>query len=140
MALSANTQREFQTGIYEDYPVAAAVDIFSGAAVGSNGVGYARPLQAGDVFLGFAVERASNASGGAGDLLTRVQPAGRIVLDVAGVSDVAANSRPAVYAVDDGSFTLTASTNSLIGYVSRWVVGSTCVVEFDASAARAAHQ
>jgi hypothetical protein len=53
---------------------------------------------------------------------------------------ITANDRPAVYASDDNTFTLTATSNSLIGYVSRWVSTGVAIVEFDAGVVRAALQ
>jgi hypothetical protein len=51
---------------------------------------------------------------------------------------VTANDRPAVYASDDNTFTLTSTSNSLIGYVSRWVETGVAIVEFDAGLCKAA--
>ena len=50
---------------------------------------------------------------------------------------ITANDRPLVYASDDNTFTLTAGSNSPIGYVSRWVSTGVAVVEFDAMTAQA---
>ena len=80
--LSADKPRYYQTGEHEEYPVIASDVIYEGAAVGENGSGYARPLQAGDVFLGFALETADNSDGSAGDIRVRVQAKGRIVLPI----------------------------------------------------------
>lgn len=137
--LSADKPREYHLGDFEDYPVVASDIIYEGAAVGENGSGYARPLQAGDVFLGFNQETADNSTGSAGDIRARTRTKGRIVLPISGLA-ITANDRPAVYASDDDTFTLTASTNSLIGYVSSWVSTGFAVVEFDAGLVRAALQ
>lgn len=137
--LAADTPRAYQLGDIEEYPVIASDIIYEGAAVGENASGYSRPLVAGDVFQGFAEAKVDNSSGSAGDLNVRVKSRGRVVLTVVG-STVASNDRVAVYASDDNTFTTTASTNSLIGYVSRWVSSTTCVVEFDAALVRAALQ
>lgn len=131
MALSANTPRTYQVGEQEEYPVAASAHIYEGSAVGENAAGYARALVAADKFLGFAVFEADNSSGSAGDIRVEVKRKGSIVLDVA-TTAITSNDRPAVYASDDGTFTLVSSGNSKIGYVSRWISGTTCVVEFDA--------
>jgi hypothetical protein len=137
--LAADKPRDYQLGDHEEYPVIAADIIYEGAAVGENGSGYARPLQAADVFLGFALETADNAGGSAGDKRVRVLTRGRAVLPIAGLA-ITANDRPAVYASDDDTFTLTATSNSLIGYVSRWIATGSAVVEFDALTVRAALQ
>lgn len=138
MALSANTPRAYQVGDNESYPVAASVTVYEGAAIGENASGYARPLTAGDVFLGFAIEPVASQSS-AGAARVEVKTRGRVQLAISSIA-VTANDRPPVYASDDGTFTLTASTNSLIGYVSRWVSTGVAIVEFDAALVRAALQ
>lgn len=138
--LADNLARDFQLGDREDYPVIATDIIYEGAAVGENGSGYARPLQAGDAFLGFAVSKADNATGSAGDVKVTVRARGRVRLTVAGATAITANDRVAVYATDDNTFTLTASGASLIGYVSRWIASTDVVVEFDAALVKAALQ
>lgn len=130
--LAANKQRPFALGDIEDYPVIAADIIHEGAAVGENASGYARPLVAADPFLGFAESKADNTAGAAGAVLVRVKTRGRVQLPVAGATAITANDRPIVYAADDDTFTLTASTNTPIGRVSRWVSSGVAVVEFDA--------
>lgn len=134
--LSVDKPRDFQLGELEDYPVIAADIIYEGAAVGENGSGYARPLQAGDRFLGFALEQCDNAAGSAGDKAVHVRTRGRAVLPISGLA-ITANDRPAVYASDDDTFTLTRGSNSLIGFVSRWISTGNAVVEFDAALASA---
>lgn len=137
--LAADLLRDFQLGEIEEYPVIAADIIYQGAAVGENGSGYSRPLVAGDVFQGFALENSDNSAGSAGDKRVKVRTRGLVVLPIASIA-ITANDRPPVYASDDNAFTLTASTNSLIGYVSRWVSTGYAVVEFDAALVRAALQ
>jgi hypothetical protein len=134
--LAANKPRAYQIGEREDYPVIATDIIYEGAAVGENASGYARPLAAGDPFLGFAIARADNSAGAAGAINVEVKTRGRVELPVTGATGVGdANHRPLVYASDDDTFTLTASTNSVIGRVSRWVSAAVCVVEFDSALA-----
>lgn len=137
--LSANKVREHQMGDEEEYPVIASDIIYQGAAVGENGSGYSRPLQAGDPFQGFAIAQADNSAGAAGAVGVNVRARGRIVLPISGVA-ITANDRPAVYASDDDTFTLTAGANSLIGYVSRWISSGVAVVEYDAAIVKAALQ
>ena len=131
MALSENTPRDIQVADREEYPVAAAGHIYEGSAVGENAAGYARPLVAADPYLGFAVFEADNSAGAAGVIRATVRKKGNVVLEVTGAA-ITSNDRPAVYASDDGTFTLTTTGNSKIGYVSRWISGTKCVVEFDA--------
>ena len=135
--LATDKPRPYELGTVQEYPVIAADIIYEGAAVGENASGYARPLQAGDVFLGFAESRSDNSAGAAGDKTVRVRRRGQVELAVAGATAVTANDQPLVYASDDDTFTLTASTNSIIGRVSRWVSSGVCVVEFDAALAAA---
>lgn len=130
--LAADTPREYSLGDTEEYPVIASDIIYLGAAVGENDAGYAQPLVATKPFLGFAESKADNSTGAAGDIRVRVRTKGRIRLTVAGATAITANDRPAVYALDDNSFTLTATSATPIGYVSRWLASNDCIVEFDA--------
>lgn len=130
--LAADTLRDYQLGDLEEYPVIADDIIYQGAAVGENGSGYARPLVAGDPFLGFALGPVDNTGGSAGDLSVSVRLTGKIRLTVAGATAITANDRPVVYASDDNTFTLTASTNTPIGRVLHWYASTDALVEFDA--------
>lgn len=138
MALSADTPRVYAVGEIEEYPVAASVTLYEGSAVGENASGYARPLVAGDPFLGFAVRGVAGGAS-AGGKNVEVKTRGRIQLAISSIA-ITANDRPAVYASDDGTFTLTASTNSQIGFVSRWVSTGVAIVEFDSALVKAALQ
>lgn len=129
--LAADTPRDYQLGDYEEYPVIASDIIYEGAAVGENASGYSRPLVAADPFQGFASEKADNASGSAGDVRVRVRTRGNVKLAISAIA-ITANDRPAVYASDDNTFTLSSTGNSLIGYVRRWVSTGVAIVEFDA--------
>ena len=95
------------TGDTQEYPVIAADIIYEGSAVGENGSGYARPLVAADPFLGFCVEEVENSAGAAGAKDVKVLTRGKTRLPIAGLA-ITANDRPAVYASDDNTFTLTA--------------------------------
>lgn len=129
--LAVDKVRDYQLGDLEDYPVIAADIIYEGAAVGENGSGYARPLVAADPFLGFATKQVDNSAGAAGDKLVQVKTQGRIKLGISGLA-ITANDRPAVYASDDNTFTLTSASNSKIGWVSRWISTGVAIVEFEA--------
>lgn len=135
--LAADKQRDFQLGEIEEYPVIASDIIYEGAAVGENASGYARPLQGGDAFLGFAEAKVDNSSGSAGDKRVRVRTRGRVKLAISALA-ITANDRPAVYASDDDTFTLSSTSNSHIGWVSRWMETGYGMVEFDALAVLAA--
>ena len=118
-----------------DLPVIASDIIYEGAAVGDNGSGLARPLVAGDPFMGFALKQCDNSAGAASAKNVNLQESGGIVLDVTGVSS-AADVGEAVYATDDNVFTLTASGASAIGKVMRWISSTKCVVKFESVAMR----
>lgn len=125
--------RTWELAEIEELPIVANDVIYEGAAVGEDGNGYVRPLVAGDPFMGFAIGTYDNIGKSAGDTLCRFKQKGKIVLAVAGATAITANDRPPVYAADDDTFTLTATSNSKIGYVSRWISSGLCVVEFDSN-------
>lgn len=131
--LAKDAPRTFLQGDFHDYPVIAADVIFGGAAVGDNGSGYARPLQAGDPFRGFADYKADNATGAAGDIDVRCRTRGRIQLSISGlaITDVGKD----VYASDDDTFTLTQGSNTRIGHVVAWVSTGVGIVEFATTSA-----
>jgi len=133
--LAVNKPRPYELGSIQEYPMVAADVIYEGAAVGENGAGFARPLVAGDPFLGFAESVVDNSLGAAGDRRVRVKRFGQVQIPVTGAAAITANDGPVVYASDDDTFTLTAGANSPIGRVSRWVESGVCVVAFDASLA-----
>jgi len=128
--LSANTPRAYEGGDRNDLPVIAADIIYEGAAVGIvSGSGHARPLQAGDKFAGFAKEQADNSAGAAAAITVRVQEKGKIKLNVSGavITDIGAP----IYASDDNTFTKTATSNTLIGFVHRFVSSGVVIVDYD---------
>lgn len=113
--LAADLPRPYELGDINEIPVIASDIIYEGAAVGDNASGYARPLVAGDPFRGFAEQKADNSAGAAGAVNVRVRRRGTVVLTLTSlaVTDIG----KVVYASDDNTFTLTASTNTLIGHV-----------------------
>jgi hypothetical protein len=127
--LAIDTPRVYELGDLNDIPVIANEIIYEGSAVGSSS-GYARPLVAADVFLGFAIQNCDNSLGGAGAEMVKVQVRGQIQLAVASVAITSIGL--AVYAIDDNNFTLTATSNSLIGKVKRFISSGICIVDFDA--------
>ena len=131
--LTQDEPRDYQTSDIESYPVIASDVIYEGAAVGENGSGYARPLQGGDPFLGFAVRVADNSSGAAGDVRVEVRTRGRVQVPI--TNAITDNDRVAAYASDDNTFTKTSTSNSKIGWISRWVSNSEAVIEFVATRA-----
>lgn len=137
MALSANTPRVYGLGDDNEFGVAASATIYEGSAVG-NTSGYARALTAGDIFLGFALAKAvGNATNGGVNV--RVRSRGYIQLAVASVAIT--DIGQAVYASDDGTFTLapgSAEANTFVGTVFRFVSSGIAIVRFDAGGAAGA--
>jgi len=130
--LAANKPRAYELGNRNEIPMIAADIIYEGAAVGVVAAsGHARPLQAGDKFVGFAEATADNSAGLAAAINVRVITNGLIALNVTSVAitDIGAP----VYASDDDSFVLTASTNSYVGRVHRFVSSGKAIVAFDAN-------
>jgi hypothetical protein len=128
--LALNTIREFELGDRNAFDMATGAKIFQGAAVGINtATGYARPLNAGDLFVGFAESKMDNTLGQAGDLRVRVYDEGKVQLSIANlvITDV---GKP-VYASDDDTFTLTATGNSYVGKVTRFVSAGVGMVTFE---------
>lgn len=136
--LATDAPRVYEVNLDPDFDEAPAVAtdiIYEGAAVGDNASGYARPLVAGDAFWGFAHTRCDNSTGAAGAKRVKLRQRGNIQLTVVGASAVTDKDN-AVYASDDNTFTLSSTGNTQIGKVKRWVSGTTCVVAFEAVAAR----
>lgn len=126
--LAVDKQRNFELGDINELPVIATDIIYEGAAVGDNASGYMRPLVAGDPFRGFAEAKVDNSSGLAGAKNVRLRRSGSVQLTITGIAITDVGK--AVYASDDDTFTLTSTSNSLIGYVERYVTSNTCVVKF----------
>ncbi len=119
MALSSNRELQFFTSrALVDIPVNDNTIIYKGAFVGLDATtGYARPLVAGDDFLGVAYSQADNTVSGhtAGGITVRLHQDLDIIHTLAGVAQTDLGKQ--VYASDDGTLTLTASGNSLIGRI-----------------------
>lgn len=137
--LAVDSKRDFELNVdpaYCDVPVIASDIIYEGAMVGeSSSTGTARPLQAGDVFRGFAVRRADNSAGSASDINVRIRQRGVVRIPVTGVSG-AADLGATVYASDDDTATLSSTNNSAIGKIVRWESGTTCLVYFEGAQVR----
>lgn len=117
--LTQDRPREYELGNVNEFSLAGGV-VYEGAAVGDNGEGKARPLVAGDPFLGFCERSQFHTA--------RVLRRGLIQLPVTGV--VSASLGAPVYAVDDDTFTLSADKNSLIGKVYRVIANDLAMVSF----------
>jgi hypothetical protein len=132
MALDRDTPIVQELGPIGEYPVALEARIFEGAAVGKDdGTGFARPLEAGDLFLGFSESQADNRTGeSGGEINVRTVQRGKRELAISGLAatDLGAD----VYASDDGTFTLTPGSNSFVGNVIRYVSSGVGVVTYEA--------
>lgn len=126
--LAIDKPRVYELGDLNSLPVVATDIIYEGAAVGLSS-GNARPLSAGDTFVGFCINNVDNSTGSAGDKRVQVKTSGEIKLSISGLA--ATDVGKPVYASDDDTFTLTASTNSYIGKVVRWESTGVGIVAFD---------
>lgn len=131
--LSADSANIFEVpSCMTDLPVKDNVVIYRGSAVGLTS-GYARQLVAGDLFGGFAEQKADNTITGHVDgfITVPVRRFGYVQLSVASVAvtDIGAD----VYASDGNTYTLTALNNSFVGKVHRFVSSGVAIVAFDLS-------
>lgn len=133
--LAADKVRKFRNlGPAIELPAVASDIIYRGAA-GGDSSGNIRPLQAGDVFVGFTDANCNNSAGSAGDKGVSLYVEGEVLLSITGVSSENDLST-AVYASDDDTYLLTASGNSSIGKISQWVTGTQAWVKFQGAAQR----
>lgn len=130
--LAADKPRQYEThdAWFDDLQMIATDIIYEGAAVGDNASGAARPLVAGDPFLGFCVRRVDNSTGAAGDRRVKVRRKGIVVIPVVGVTGIG-KIGDTVYAADDDTFTLSSTNNSAIGKITDVISSTTCKVYFE---------
>lgn len=130
--LTANTPLVYERGNTNSLPIKASTEIFLGSAVGLTS-GYARQLTAGDLFGGFADAHVNNSVATDGANTVPVIQSGLVALAItsAAVTDI---GKP-VYASDGATFTLTATSNTRIGTIVRWVSTGNVIVKFDAGRA-----
>lgn len=137
--LAANKKRIYEVNedaVLNDVNIIAADIVYEGSAVGeSSSSGTGRPLQAGDVFLGFCIAKTDNSTGSASAKQIRVRQKGTVKLAVTGVSGVA-DVGATVYASDDDTFTLSSTSNTAIGKIVRHVSSTTVMVRFEAAQVR----
>ena len=130
MALTAELYHTYYEGDYEAYPVAIGVKVFKGALVSVNSSGYARPLNVADKFVGIAEDTVDNTAGANGADNVKVRRKTNVELSVTGASTASVGAK--VYASDDNTLTLTASTNLLVGVVRKTLGNNRVVVELNA--------
>lgn len=136
--LAADALRAFELGDIQEYPVIASDIIYGHAAVGLVAAsGHARPLAAGDRFVGFAEARVDNSTGAAAAKTVRVVNRGKVVLPVTGavITDQACENLP-VYAADDDTFSFNPADGSFVGFFDRFQSAGVGVVRFDAGGYR----
>lgn len=135
--------RAISAEIYATYPgehgrasrrcpckAASATRIYKGSLVALDANGYARPLVAGDRFVGLAYEEKDNSSGSNGDLSGRISTIGDFGHALAGAT-VADLGRP-VFASADDTLTFTATGNSYVGIVQDVPTSGTIILRLDA--------
>lgn len=120
--LNTDTPRTYETPSSTNaVPVALDTKIYEGALVGRTADGLGRPLQAGDIAIGFA-------KGLVGDIC-ELKSTGKVVLEITGITKADVGAK--VYASDDNTFTLTESGNSLVGKLVRCESENIGIVAFD---------
>ena len=128
-AATADLNPTYELGDFGDLPVKASQTIYRGEAVGITS-GYARQLNAGDLFAGFATAKAVGTSADGGVNVNVIRSGFRkLTISSVAVTDV---GKP-VYASDSNTYTLTQSTNTRIGTVARYETTDTAIVRFDAT-------
>ena len=130
--LTTDTNRVYELGDINEFPVLGGELIYQGVAVGLEvASGYVRDLQVGDKFLGFAEDNidATNASDGEKNI--RVKRRGNVTLELSGaaLTDVGKS----IYATDDNTFTLSNTSSVYIGQIIRYQLGDEIIVDFDAA-------
>lgn len=130
--MTVTALRDYIDPHYAMVPVLANAVIGRGAALGVSS-GYARLLNAGDEFLGFAEEDFDATGESSGAYKVRAVVKGRVKLDVVGVN-AATHINDTVYATGTtgNSFTLTSTSNTPIGKIVERISGTTCWVQFEA--------
>jgi hypothetical protein len=130
MALTKNIQPTYELDDINEMALAASSTVYLGSAVGQVATTQTcRALVAADKFLGFAIDQYSDTldTGNA-----RFKTKGMRELTVTGLASTTAIGT-SVYASDDNTYTLTSTSNSLIGKVHRVLPGATkAIVRFDA--------
>jgi hypothetical protein len=138
MALSANASRNYEPdSLHESAQPAQAVVTYAGSALTRDSGGEVGPLNTSETFVGFAIAKVDNSGGSAGDLNVPVYDRGVVELTVTGLDDNN-DLGDAVYATDDGTFTLTASGALQIGKVIQVkdLTNNICRVQFEGDVAR----
>jgi hypothetical protein len=133
MALSQDTPITVLEGKLQAYGLYRALHAYEGSMIFKKSDGYACLTAAGNPFMGHAYAPANNVSGGDGALEVFVRTG--IYIAQSTISGIAITDvgKP-VFASDDGTLTLTGTSNSLVGKVVKFVNTNTCLVEFQSVA------
>ena len=134
--LSANANYRYstpRTTNKRSFVVENAEVIYKHAFVATDAGGYLDSMDdvAGTRFVGLALEKKTGDTSAAPPVECRVECGGVLLHDVSvtGASAVTDNNS-LVFASDDATLTLTTATNAkAVGYVDRWVSGTTCDVQ-----------
>ncbi|MBA7613755.1 hypothetical protein ES703_21011 [subsurface metagenome] len=131
MALTVDSPQVLVTGDMNSVPIIKEDTIFEGAMVGREAAtGHGRPLTAGDIFLGHSIFKVVNELGLVGaekEVRLRTGRYRMLCALAAAITDVGA----AVYASDDDTLTKTATSNSYVGRISRYVSATKVEIEFE---------
>ncbi len=130
MPLTANREVDhYVDQVLRTFQIAEQVHIFKGAFVGLTAAGYARPLVAGDAFVGIAFEEMDNSDGADGALAVRVYTLGDFGFTLTGAT--AAHIGRPVFASADNVLTFTGAGNSYVGIVQDVVAANEVIVRLD---------
>jgi len=117
-----------QGGFVMDYQVAASDIIYEGSYVEVLAAGHIQPAGVGSSLqgAGIALETVDNSAGSAGDKTCKVL-VGCVVADA--LTATVANIGDAVYASDDQTLTVTASTNAIMGWMLQITGTNTALIK-----------
>ena len=135
MALSADANIPFETGTTNELPVDNAVQVYIGSMVGLHvvsSVTYGRALVAGDVFAGFSLENVLGNTSAAIVPTATIRVSGLAAMALSGAA--AGDENKEVFASDDATLTYTATGNTRVGSVYRWVSSGQIILAFNAGA------
>lgn len=129
--LAVNAPRPLELGDFSHFPIIADDIIYEGAAVGLvAATGHARPLAAGDTFVGFCTEICDNTGGAAAAKNVLVRTRGQIALPVTGA--VITDANQPVYASDDNAFSFSPVAGVFVGLLRQFVSAGVGIVRYDA--------
>jgi hypothetical protein len=130
MALTKNVEIDhYLDQELRTYDLAAGAVVHKGALLGLKSDGYARPLTAGDPFIGIAYEEMDNTAGADGAATVRAYTVGDFGFTLSGAT-TASQGRP-VFATADDTLSFTADGNSYVGIAQGVVAADEIVLRID---------